>query len=293
MKIKGTWQSCSIFVFLVFILSSVPGKAQKEIPATFCISSEENKLYDLVNEYRKSFKLPAISLSNSLCYVGKKHLQDLLQNQPDTNNCNLHSWSDKGSWSACCFWHNKEDKKCMQSKPAEITNYMSEGYEIIFWESREATAEAAFKQFREIAASQSVLINSENWESYNWNALGVAIQGQLACIWFGEEPDVEKETKVCGKNIVIANTPTSDPDEPQIVATASSRFYIIYGSFNSIKDARIAAKEYLKAGFKKTKIISKDNKFRISLSDYANREQANAGKKELPAKYKDAWIMAY
>ena len=44
---------------------------------------------------------------------------------------------------------------------------------------------------------------------------------------------------------------------------------------------------------KKAKIISKDNKFRISLSDYSSKELANQGKKELSAKFKGAWIMPF
>ena len=39
--------------------------------------------------------------------------------------------------------------------------------------------------------------------------------------------------------------------------------------------------------------ISKDNKFRISLSDYSSMEQASSAKKELPSKFKDAWVLTF
>lgn len=285
------------FLFLILIISfsgiHISLFAQKELPADFCITVEESKLYNLVNEYRKAMKLPAIPLSKSLCYVAKTHLRDLVTNKPDTSTCNMHSWSNKGDWKPCCFQKDKNDKVCMQSKPSEITNYPGLAFEIIYWESKEATAEFAFKQWRETTASQSVIINAEKWEGFSWNAVGIGIYEGYAAIWFGEELDVEKETKVCGKNIVFTNTPPTNPSEPKLVTTATNRFYLIFGSFNSIADAKNQAKKNSEEGFKKTKIISKDNKFRISLSDYASKELADQGKSELPAKYKDAWIMEY
>lgn len=266
---------------------------QNDLPADFCISVDESKLYNLINDYRKAMKLPAIPLSKSLCYVAKKHLQDLIQNKPDSSTCNFHSWSNKGNWTPCCFQKDKDDKVCMLSKPAEITNYPGPAYEIVYWESKEATPDIAFDQLRETAASQSIIINNNKWEEFSWNAVGVGISGGFAAIWFGEELDVEKETKVCGKNIVFTNNPPSDPGEPQLITSSTNRFYIIFGSFNSINDAKNQAAIYTAEGFKKTKILSKDNKFRISLSDYSSKELADQGKNELPAKYKDAWIMEY
>lgn len=266
---------------------------QKELPADFCITEEENKLFNLVNEYRKAMKLAPIPLSKSLSYIAKVHIQDLIRNKPDTNTCSFHSWSDKGEWTSCCYQKEKNDQKCMQLKPQELTNYPGKAYEIVYWESKDATPDFAFNQWREIIASRSVLINSEEWGKFSWNAIGVGIMGGFAVIWLGEEFDVEKETKVCGKNIVIANNPPTNPNEPQIITSSTNRFYLIFGNFNSINDAKSQAAKYMEEGFKKTKIISKDNKFRISLSDYSSKELANQGKKELPAKYKDAWIMPY
>ena len=238
-------------------------------------------------------KLPAIPISKSLCYVAKTHLQDLIQNKPDTSICNLHSWSNKGDWTPCCFQKGKNSKTCMQSKPAELTNYAGPGYEIIYWESKEATPDIAFNQWRETTASRAVIINSKKWEESSWNAIGVGISGGYAAIWFGEELDIEKETKVCGKNIVFTNIPPVSPNEPQLITTATNRFYLIFGSFSSLNDAKTQAIKYNEGGFKKTKVISKDNKFRISLSDYSSKEVAEKGKSELPAKYKDAWIMEF
>lgn len=282
-------------LFLLITLLSIPylASGQKELPSGFCITVDESNLYNLVNEYRKAMNLSSIPLSKSLCYVAKTHINDLIQNKPDTSTCNLHSWSSKGDWTPCCFQKDKNDKACMQSKTTEITMYPGAAYEIVYWESKETTSENAFKQWRETIASQSVIINSEKWEEFKWNAVGVGISGGYASIWFGEKLDVERETKVCGKNIVFTNNPPETPNEPQLITTATNRFYIIFGSFNSINDAKNQAIKYNTEGFKKAKIISKDNKFRISLSDYSSKELADKGKSELPAKYKDAWIMEF
>ncbi|MCD4730866.1 MAG: SPOR domain-containing protein [Bacteroidales bacterium] len=283
---------------VILLLLGLPGfqnmaLCQKKLPSGFCITEDESKLYSLVNEYRKAMNLSAIPLSKSLCYVAKAHLDDLIQNKPDTSTCSFHSWSNKGKWTSCCYQKEKNDQKCMQLKPQELTNYPGKAYEIVYWESKDATPDFAFNQWREIIASRSMLINSKEWEKFSWNAVGVGMMGSFAVVWFGEELDVEKETKVCGKNIVIANNPPTNPNEPQIVTSAANRFYLIFGNFNSITDAKSQAIKYIDEGFKKTKIISKDNKFRISLSDYSSKELANQGKKELPAKYKDAWIMPF
>ena len=156
-----------LLLFLIFGFSNtqITLFAQKELPADFCISVEESELFNLINDYRKAMKLPAIPMSKSLSFTANKHIQDLIQNKPDTSTCNLHSWSNKGSWTPCCYQKEKDDKLCMKSKPTEITMYPGTAYEIIYWESKEATPDMAFNQWREISASQSVIINTDKWEN--------------------------------------------------------------------------------------------------------------------------------
>jgi hypothetical protein len=268
--------------------------AQQDTLSEFCISPEEYKLFNLVNEYRISFNLPAIPLSNSLSKVAKKHISDLIQNKPDTSTCSFHSWSDKGSWQSCCFTKATKDRLCMQTKPAEITGYPGKGYEVVYWESRDAAAEKAIDQWKETLAARSVIINIKEWEINNWVALGVGIEGGFAIIWLGEEPDPEKETKICGGES-ITSQPLIQPKKqgPQIVSDGTDRYYLIFGNYTTMKEAKDMAAKYLLEGFTNVKVITKDGKFRISLNDYPSKELAQLGKKELPEKYKDAWIMPY
>ena len=83
------------------------------------------------------------------------------------------------------------------------------------------------------------------------------------------------------------------PQESLIVSTETGRFYVIVGSFKTLEDAREQVNAHIAEGFKKAKVVTKDDKFRLSLSDYPTQEQANKAKAELPSKYKDAWVLAF
>lgn len=278
---------------LMLSIPSVKSLGQDSIPSDFCISSEEYKLYQLITEYRKAMNLDAIPLSKSLCYVAKTHVIDLITNNPDTNTCNFHSWSDKGDWTACCFEKEIKDKSCMLNKAREITLYPGSAYEIIYWENKSADAEKAFNQWRETSVARSLITNFKNWETFDWYAMGVGIQGGFAIAWFGEEPDVEAMVSVCGTTIQVENKPDESKKLNEIIGAETGRFYIIFGSFKTLEDAKVQMKIYQNEGFRKAKIVSKDNKYRISLSDYSSQELAAQAKKELPGKFKGAWILPW
>jgi hypothetical protein len=95
-------------------------------------TSEEQKLYDLIMDYRKGKGLPSIPFSCSLTKVAQAHVKDLHLNKPDQNTCNMHSWSSKGSWSSCCYTDDHAEAECMWDKPREMTDYEGNGYEIAF-----------------------------------------------------------------------------------------------------------------------------------------------------------------
>src|SRR4051812_17318311 len=82
-----------------------------------CLSKEEAKLYDLIMKYRKEKKLPKIQLSISLTHVAQTHARDIMENSPNKGSCNMHSWSNKGKWSACCYTNDHAKSECMWNKP--------------------------------------------------------------------------------------------------------------------------------------------------------------------------------
>ncbi len=159
------------------------------------LSVEEQKLYDLIMQYRKEKGLPIIPLSPSLTIVAQTHAKDLVNNHPDQGSCNAHSWSDKGTWTPMCYTSDHAQAKKMWSKPSELTSYKGKGYEIVTYVYGKPTpvmmtATMALKSWQGSSSHNAVIINSGMWKSNTWNAIGIAIYQGYACVWFGEENDL-------------------------------------------------------------------------------------------------------
>lgn len=145
----------------------------------------------VINEYRLEQGLDEIPLSSSLKAVAEAHVQDLEENNPDTGDCNTHSWSDEGDWTACCYTSDHAEAECMWDKPDEITDgvYTSEGYEIAVFTTSIMTADAALESWQSSDPHLDVILNRDVWESVEWKALGAAISEHYAVTWFGTEED--------------------------------------------------------------------------------------------------------
>jgi len=152
------------------------------------LTSEEQVLYDIIMEYRRSLKLPVIPLSTSLTIVAQTHARDLNDNQPDQGICNLHSWSNKGKWKACCYTDDHAQANGMWSKPSELTSYSGYGYEIAAWSSERITAEAALAMWKSSPGHHSLIINRGPWNQ-KWQAIGIGIYEGYALVWFGNEQE--------------------------------------------------------------------------------------------------------
>jgi hypothetical protein len=179
--------SSLLILFLAFKTAAL--LAQSVASAEYAaVSTEEKKLYDGIMAHRAKNGLPPIPLSKSLCYVARVHVLDLETNQPNKGICNLHSWSDKGSWIPCCYTSDHAKASLMWAKPRELTTYPGEGYEIAHSSSGGATAGGAFNSWLRSPAHASVMMNREIWRA-KWNAIGVGIYGKYAVAWFGREID--------------------------------------------------------------------------------------------------------
>lgn len=210
-KNENMMKSTLYFLCLVSFLSGVvPGYSQAE---NVCLSAQEKLLYDLIMEYRKSKKLKPIPFSAKLTKVAQAHVRDLEDNfeyELDDNNkiarinpkntktfqitgdCNLHSWSDKGSWSSCCYTADHSQAQCMWDKPKEIAGYDGEGYEIAYIQSGAASAKEAIEGWKKSSGHNPLLINSETWSKLTWGAIGIGIYGKYGVVWFGEKEDKSK-----------------------------------------------------------------------------------------------------
>ena len=141
-----------------------------------------------MNAYRASKGLAPVVASSSLCIVSELHIADLATNKPHgVSGCNLHSWSNKGSWSHCCYTSDHNQASCMWKKPLELSSYPGYGYEIAA--AGINSPSGAVGLWKTSKGHDAVMINEGIWKSIGWNAVGAAIGKGFAVIWFGEQVD--------------------------------------------------------------------------------------------------------
>jgi hypothetical protein len=163
-----------------------PPKPSKASPLVDTKADSE-ELAKLINDYRASIKLPRVPISPALTKVAQAHVRDLNVNKPTKEGCNMHSWSDQGSWSACCYDSSKEAARCMWKKPKEIAGYKGNGYEIAANASG-ITPEHALVLWQKSSAHHAVMINKDQWKD-PWRAIGVAVEGDYAVAWFSDKAE--------------------------------------------------------------------------------------------------------
>lgn len=182
MKLKIA--AIAVFVFLVSTSFSIRPSEK------MCLSTEEQQLYNLLNEYRKTNNLPPIALSGALTKVAQTHVLDLANKQPHNQKCNLHSWSKSTNWDGCCYTDDHKQAACMWAKPKEIAGYTGDGFEIAADLGDVATAQKALKGWKTSKGHNQVMINQGTWAKISWKAVGIGIYENYAVIWFGAVPDV-------------------------------------------------------------------------------------------------------
>ena len=189
-------------IFILMLFSFFLASGQEEISNESCLNEDEYRLYELINEYRGEKDLPSISLSSALCYVAGAHAWDLHTNRPDQGKCNMHSWSEEGPWSSCCYTEDHEEADCLWTKPAELTDYDGIGYEVAYFNSKTVDqhndiALAALEGWKESPGHNHMIINKYGWKRMHWRAMGVGIYGNYVVVWFGEEVDKQGEPEHC------------------------------------------------------------------------------------------------
>ena len=198
-KLTGT---LSLLILLIagtsFVLVS-----NKKIPPV-CVNQEELKLFDMINVYRNENGLPPIRLSKSLTLVAQLHAKDLSINRPFSKKCNMHSWSNKGKWTSCCYTADHKQADCMWSKPKELTNYKGAGYEISHgyaqfdtFSGDTVTAVTSLEGWKNSKGHNDVILNKSIWKKTKWNSVGIGIYRDFSCVWFGKEADLEEIPTVC------------------------------------------------------------------------------------------------
>jgi uncharacterized protein YkwD len=195
--------NCIKPIVLVCVLAFLFGfRTVEEISvAEICLNKEEQKLYELMMDYRKSKGLPPIELSAKLSLVAQTHARDLMANYKFAvdNKCNPHSWSKKGKWSSCCYTSDHKKAECMWNKPKEIAGYEGYGYEIAYYSSRGATAEEGLAGWKLSPGHNPLIINDGMWSKVTWKGVGIGFFGEYGIVWFGEVAD-DTVIKPCAGN---------------------------------------------------------------------------------------------
>lgn len=282
---------CLSFMQPVVLLSQVkaPVKSIQEV----CIDDLSYQLYQLINDYRNSNDLPGIPLSGSLCYVAQVHAKDLIFNRVRDKDCGLHSWSDRGRWLPCCFSSQKPDYLCMWNKPKELTSYRFRGHEIIYWQNDHSEPMDALTQWKHQPLTDDMLLNKNTWTKKMWKAIGVSVYEGFAIVWLGEEADINGEPELCNELAASRTDPSSGKNitEERPSYMSDLRYYLIAASLSTMEKANLVLLEYQQKGFNSARIITFDNKIRVSLSDFDTYARAKKAKTDLGADYQHIWIL--
>lgn len=163
----------------------------------FAPASEEARVADLVNRYREDHGLPPVPLSRALTQVAVAHARDLEDHAPDRGydpsgqRCTMHSWSAQSGVTPVCYTSDHARATGMWNKPWEVTGgrYRAQGFEIAARYSEGIDADMAFDLWRGSPAHNAVILESGGWRGSKWQAMGVAVDGRYAVVWFGKAPD--------------------------------------------------------------------------------------------------------
>lgn len=179
----------ALSVALFYTLSAGAPRGSGSAQQSHTLSQVELELAEEINAYRKTKKLPPIPISPALSLVARTHAQDLAEFAPHLREgCNLHSWSDQGPWTPCCYTPDHSESECMWGKPAELTDYAGRGYEISYSSSGPVEPSKALARWQSSRGHHAVLINEGMW-SAPWKAMGVGIVDGFAHVWFGHQAD--------------------------------------------------------------------------------------------------------
>lgn len=149
-------------------------------------NEQERTLHALINDYRRENGLRPVPLSKSLTHVAQAHTRDLASTPP-RGECNLHSWSESGAWTACCYTPDHAASSCMWDKPAELTRYGARGYENAY--AGTSNPDAALRSWTNSPGHNALLLNQGTWADNDWQAMGVGVHETYVVVWFGEERD--------------------------------------------------------------------------------------------------------
>ena len=280
MRIKN-YNFILAFVFVI-LWGNLFSQSDKKISKDFCISNAEYQLYERLNQFLTENGNKSLTLSKSLSFVAKTHVNDLQLNHPDTSICNLSSWSDKGNWNPCCYNKYVLDQDCMWDKPKELTNFRYRGYELAIYFEVEFNTDSIMQILLSSNKAIDMLLTKNDYSKKHWVCMGLGINEKYVSIWFAQRADNSGKVLVCKGE--------ENKTEEQMVPL-KTKYYIIAGSFNDIKDAREVLKRLKQNEFSDSGILKSGTNNRVYLAEFPSLKEAMYFKQKLPYTYNDAWIL--
>ena len=155
------------------------------------LSKDAQQIFNDLIAYRKERGLPPIPYSPCLAFVAQTHVEDLRRGGRAAipAGCNMHSWSGApGTGARVDYYDDHRNAKGMWGKPAELTAYRGEGFEIAHWCSG-GRGTGAVPGWHGSSGHRAVMVNEGIWAASQWRALGVGEAGGYAVAWFGKQAD--------------------------------------------------------------------------------------------------------
>jgi hypothetical protein len=329
---KGIRLFVAIIACFSWMLSyaQLPEKIGRPVPDSYCISTMESKLYTMINSYRQRYDLPQIPLSKSLCFVASEHVKDLFFHHPDQGACNAHSWSAQGNWKAFCYPRDENKKNSVWDKPKELTTYKGKGFEIVYYANDAVVIDSVISFWKSMDYFNSFLMNTGKWQGTRWNAIGIGIHENYACVWFGELPDPEGEPFICGQEpqkptpqpkekedavkqekkepqkevqqkkdvtkvqaaVTTEKVKTTEPKVSHETPVAGNEhYYIIVKGAGPEKELQLFLKDLQAKGYKESRMVEKNGKTRISIMEFQDKSLADRALIQVKRTWADAWIL--
>lgn len=300
--------------------SNVPYNINDNDSVIINISQDETILFNMINDLRRQNKLPSIPLSLDLCKVAQTHIADLIKWKPQEKGCSLHSWSGSGKWTSCCNTKEVFGIQCMKAKPREITGYLGDGYELIYWGEDDATPAEAAALWKQVDASLDMILSRSKWSGYQWQAIGVGIKSGYAVLWLGDSKDTNDQEKAIKKIAAVQQPaekvatvekstapgkdnskakPAVNPKESAVskenikqpVAVPVTKYYVIVSSLKTAEAANAELAKIKSKGYPTSVILQSESSFRISIASFDTQEKAASVKNSLKETFPGIWIL--
>ena len=133
------------------------------------INAEEQRLIQLINQYRRNQGLGNITISDELSKVANRHLLDLSNN---LENYDRDGKDWRFGWSNCPYdGNNPNTFTCLWDAPSRFNvNNAGKGVEIICGGHNTISAEEAWQCWQQNPALKAIILNQGQWNNHQWQA---------------------------------------------------------------------------------------------------------------------------